>query len=77
MLARHVGQNHHGKLQALGGVDRHQPHAVRAFFEHRRFMGFRFFGLRLQLFDESAERNSARQLESTREVATRYTFAST
>ena len=65
----HVGQNHYGELQTLGGMDGHQPHAFGSLFEHGSLMRFRFFRLRLQLFDEAAERNSTRELESAGEIA--------
>src|ERR1035438_6590720 len=68
-VSSHVGQNHNRKLQAFGGMDGHQPDAFGAFFEYGSLMRFRFFRLRLQLFDEAAEGDSARELERAGEIA--------
>ncbi len=50
-------------------MDGHQADALGAFFEHGRFMRLGFFRLRFQLFDETAKRDSARKLETAREIA--------
>ena len=64
----HVGQNHDRKFQAFGRVHGHQPDSFGAFFEHRRFGRFGFLRLRVQFLDESAKRNSARKLETARQI---------
>jgi hypothetical protein len=55
-LRRHVGEDHDRKLEALGLVHRHQPHAVAALFENRRFGRLAAIRLLAQFFDEASER---------------------
>ncbi len=49
-------------------MDRHQPHAVAAFFEDRRFPGFAALGLLSQLVNKSAKRNAAFGLIAARQL---------
>ena len=67
-LRRHVGKDHDREFQAFGFMDRHQPHAVAAFLEDRRFPGFAALGLLAQLVNESAKRNAAFGLIAARQL---------
>ena len=66
---RHVRQDHDGKFQSFGFMDCHQPDAVAAFLEDRRFSGFAALGLLAQLVDESPKRNAAFGFVAARQIA--------
>ena len=63
-LRRHVGKDHDGEFQTFGLMDRHQPDAVAAFLEDRRFPGFAALGLLAQLVDEARETKCRLRLRS-------------
>ena len=65
--ARHVGEDHDGKLEPLCLVHRHQPDAVAALFENRRLAPSDFRRL-AQLVDEPAERNAAARFVLPRQL---------
>ena len=73
-LGRHVHEHDDGELEALRLVDGHQPDAVAALFENRRFGRLSAFRLRAQLVEKPAERDAAfgfiapRQLGHVRHV---------
>ena len=62
-----IRQNHDRELQSLRAVDRHQTHAIAAFFENGRLPSLARSGLFPQVLDESPERQSASRLEPPRQ----------
>ena len=67
-LRGHVGEDDDGELEPFRLVHGHQPHAVAALLENRRFGRLPAVRLLAQLLDEPAERNAAVRLVLPREL---------
>src|SRR5207248_10121562 len=67
-LGGEVRENHDWKLEALRFVRRHEPHAVGALLENRRFLRAAALSLLIELFEEPTERDPALALVLSREI---------